>query len=310
MTAAVVSRGERLTRLESRPPKPRRATALAAALAATVLAGCSTTAVLNAVQPRAAVRVTRDRRYAPGERGMLDVYAPRAAAGAAPVVLFIYGGAWASGSKAQYAFVGEALASAGIVTLIADYRLYPEVRWPSFLQDNARALRWAVDHAVDYGGDPHDVFLMGHSAGAYDAMMLALDARWLAPVGLQSNRDLRGVIGLAGPYDFLPLTSPKLQAIFGPREGRPATQPINYVTGDTPPLLLATDIADRQVDAGNTTRLAARVRSAGGEVTVQTYASLNHALLLGVLAVPLRWLAPVRQDIVQFVRAHSPVHPQ
>ncbi|HEX4051339.1 MAG TPA: alpha/beta hydrolase [Steroidobacteraceae bacterium] len=299
--------------IESTPSAAAPAAPVVAALAAIALAvgaltGCSTTALLNALQPRAGVRVTRDRRYAPGARGTLDVYAPRAAKGNVPVVLFIYGGSWDSGRKAEYEFVGDALASAGMVAVIPDYRVYPQVRWPAFLQDNARALRWAVDHAAAYGGDPHDVFLMGHSAGAYDALMLGLDPRWLAEVGLDPVRDLQGVIGLAGPYDFLPLTSARLQAIFGPPQGRPATQPINFVTGHNPPLFLATDQADKEVDPGNTMRLAARVRAAGGDVSAHSYAHLTHALLLGVFAVPLRAVAPVRRDVVQFIRAHAAPH--
>jgi acetyl esterase/lipase len=146
---------------------------------------------------------------------------------------------------------------------------------------------------------------MGHSAGAYDAIMLGLDPRWLSAVGLDPGRDLRGIIGLAGPYDFLPLTSPRLQSIFGPSRQWPDTQPINHVTGRSAPLFLATDTSDRQVDPGNTTRLAAKVRAAGGHVTERSYAHLDHALLLGVFAVPLRWLAPVRRDVVQFIRAHA-----
>jgi acetyl esterase/lipase len=277
------------------------------ALAAVALAGCSTTTALNALQPHGTLRAVRNLRYQPGDRGTLDVYAPRSADGNAPVVLFIYGGAWDSGRKAQYAFVGDALASAGIVTVIPNYRVYPEVRWPTFLQDNARAVRWAVNHAADYGGDPCDVFLMGHSAGAYDALMLALDPLWLHAVGLDPARDLQGAIGLAGPYDFLPLTSSKLKIIFGPPKGRAATQPINYATGQNPPLFLATDTADRQVDPGNTARLAARVRAGGGTVVVRTYRHLNHALLIGAFAVPLRWLAPVRRDVVQFIQAHASI---
>ena len=285
----------------------RRGTALYLTLAAVALSGCSTTSVLNGLQPRGRLRAVRNLRYQDGTRGTLDVYVPRSAHGSSPVVLFIYGGAWDSGRKAQYAFVGDALASAGIVAMIADYRVYPEVRWPTFLQDNARALRWVVDHAGDYGGDPRAVFIMGHSAGAYDALMLALDPRWLHAVGLDPARDLRGAIGLAGPYDFLPLTSEELKIIFGPPQGRAATQPINHVTGHDPPLFLATDAADREVDPGNTARLAAKVRAAGGAVTEQTYAHLNHALLIGVFAVPLRWLAPVRRDVLQFIQAHTPI---
>jgi acetyl esterase/lipase len=265
-----------------------------------MVVACSSTAVLNAVEPRRQVSIERDLRYQPGVRGTLDLYRPREATHRVPIVVFIYGGSWDHGSKSEYAFVGEALASAGFLTLIPDYRLYPAVRWPMFLQDNARAVRWAYDHAAEFGADPSELFLLGHSAGAYDALMLALDPQWLAAVHMSPVHDLRGVVGLAGPYDFLPLTSKELQDIFGPPEGRLATQPINAVTGMNPPLLLATDRADKFVEPANTTRLAAKVRLSGGPVEVRYYRRLNHALLLGAFAAPLRFLAPVLHDVVQF----------
>jgi acetyl esterase/lipase len=269
-----------------------------------MLAACSSVALLNMVEPRAGLRVLHDLRFKGGPRGTLDVYEPRGVRGQAPVVVFIYGGSWDSGRKSQYAFVGEALASRGVLTVIPNYRLYPQIRWPSFLEDNADAVRWARDHATDFGGDPRQLFLMGHSAGAYEAVMLALDPRWLRAVGIDARRDLRGVIALAGPYDFLPLRTNKLKAIFGPRAQRPATQPINYVTGRNAPLFLATDTADRFVDPGNTTRLAARLRAAGGPVDVRYYRGLSHGLLLGTIAAPLRFLAPVLRDLMGFIRAH------
>jgi acetyl esterase/lipase len=272
---------------------------------AVALAACSTTAVLNAVQPDAGISVTHGQRYQPGPRGTLDVYRPALADGTAPIVLFLYGGSWDRGEKADYAFVGKALAAAGLVTVIADYRLYPQVRWPAYLQDNARALRWTKQHAAQFGGDPADIFLMGHSAGAYEALMLTLDPRWLAAEGLDPRRDLRGTIGLAGPYDFLPLTTPELQSIFGTAPDLALTQPINYVTGNSPPLFLGTDTADKVVDPGNTTRLAAKMRAAGGSVQVRYYRHMDHALLLGVFGVPLRFLAPVRRDVLSFIRAHA-----
>src|SRR5665213_2089002 len=235
-------------------------TALAGA--AGLLAGCSNLRVLNAVEPRFDVSVTRDIAYEGGPRGRLDVYRPKRARGPAPVVIFLYGGSWQTGGKPEYAFVGDALATEGFLAVIPDYRLYPEVSWPTFLQDNARAVRWAREHAGEFGGDPDDLFLLGHSAGAYNAVMLALDGRWLAAVGMDPRRDLRGVIGLAGPYDFLPLRSEALKCIFGPPRGRPTTQPINHVEGRNPHLLLATDTADRLVEPGNTTRLAAKILAA------------------------------------------------
>lgn len=264
--------------------------------------------VLNAVEPAAGVSVTTDVAFRPGERGKLDIYRPAAAA-AAPVVVFFYGGAWDQGRRQDYRFVGLALAKRGFVTLVPDYRVYPQVRWPAFLQDSAEAVRWAKDHAAQYGGDPKKLFLMGHSAGAYNAVDLALDRRWLAAVGVDPRTDVRGVVGLAGPYDFLPLHSDELKAIFGPKNGRPATQPINYVDGQNPPLFLGVDTADKVVEPGNTTRLADKVRAAGGSVEVREYKGLSHALLVAALAAPLRGLAPVLRDCSTFIRAHADAQP-
>ncbi len=285
----------------------RRAAPLAALAGSLVasLTACSTVGVLNAVEPRFGVVTTRDVAYQPGPRGGLDVYRPRQANGSTPVVVFIYGGGWDQGAKSDYAFIGDALASKGFVTFIPDYRLYPEVRWPAFLQDNAKAVRWVRDHAAEFGGDPSKLFLVGHSAGAYNAVMLSLDRRWLAAVGMDPRRDLHGVIGLAGPYDFLPLHSDELKAIFGSPDTRPATQPINYVDGQGPPLFLATDNHDKVVDPGNTTRLANKVRERGGSVETKIYPGLSHALLLGVVAAPLRFLAPVLQDMTKFIDKHA-----
>lgn len=265
------------------------------------LSACSAVGVLNALEPKAGVGVTRNLAYGPGDRGGLDVYRPVQAAGSAPVVVFLYGGSWDQGRKSDYAFVGAALAARGFVAIIPDYRLYPQVRWPTFLEDNALAVRWAKDHAAAYGGDPRKLFLMGHSAGAYNAAMLTLDRRWLAAVSMDPRRDLTGMVGLAGPYDFLPLHTEILKSIFGPAGRRPATQPINYVDGQSPPLFLATDAGDTVVDPGNTDRLAAKVRAAGGSVEEVRYKGLSHALMVGVLAAPLRRLAPVMSDVTQFI---------
>jgi len=151
-----------------------------------------------------AVTVKHDLTYASEDRGHFDVYAPPRPSPRTPVAVFLYGGSWQSGDKALYRFVGRSLASRGIITVIPDYRVYPEVRYPAFLRDNARAVAFAKQHAAEWGGDPGRLFLIGHSAGAYNAAMLALDRRWLGEVGLDPRRDLAGFVGLAGPYDFLP----------------------------------------------------------------------------------------------------------
>jgi acetyl esterase/lipase len=272
--------------------------------AALALGGCSGVGVLNALAPRAGIEVTHDIAYAPGDRHSLDVYRPVRTAGA-PVVVFIYGGGWDEGRKADYAFVGRALAARGYLAVIPDYRLYPEVRFPAFLQDNAQAVRWAYDHAGDYGGDRSKLVLMGHSAGAYNAMMLTLDPRWLDAVGLSPTRDVRATVGLAGPYDFLPLTSEELKTIFGPPDQLAATQPINYVTGRAPPLFLGVDSGDKVVWPKNTYNLAAKVRAAGGQVEVKTYNHLSHALLVAALAPPVNVAAPVMRDVSAFIKGHT-----
>jgi acetyl esterase/lipase len=277
--------------------------------AALGIGGCSGVGLLNAVAPRAGIAVTHDIAYAPGDRHSLDIYRPARASGA-PVVVFIYGGGWDEGNKAEYAFVGRALAARGYLAIVPDYRLYPEVRFPSFLQDNAQAVRWAYDHAGEYGGDRTKLVLMGHSAGAYNAMMLTLDPRWLGAVGLTPTRDVRATVGLAGPYDFLPLHSDELKTIFGPPAERPATQPINYVTGHAPPLFLGVDSGDTVVLPKNTYNLATKVRAAGGEVEVRTYDHLSHALLVGALARPVTVLAPVMRDVAVLIDAHTGPAPQ
>ena len=269
------------------------------------LAACAPVRVLNDLEPRGGVEIVRDIAYGPDPRQRLDVYAPRAHRPDAPVVVFFYGGSWDSGRRQDYLFVGAALASHGYVAVIPDYRIYPQVRWPAFLQDSAQAVRWARDHGADYGGDARRLVLMGHSAGAYNAAMLTLDGRWLGAVGMAPNRDVRAMVGLAGPYDFLPLHSDELKQIFGPPERRPDTQPINHVGPGTPPLWLGTDEHDRTVDPGNTRRLAAAVRAEGGKVEVRVYPRLNHQLMIGTFASPLRWLGPVYRDIIRFIDAEA-----
>ena len=210
--------------------------------------------------------LTRDVPYAKGARRMLDICRPRTAV-AAPVVVFFYGGGWRSGNKRLYRYVARALARRGYVAVLPDYRIYPEVRYPDFLDDGAGAVRWAKDNVAAFGGDPQRIFLMGHSAGAHIAAMLAVDPVWLRKIGLVPGRDIAGLIGLAGPYDFLPLRDEMLKIIFGGAD-RLETQPICHVAPGAPPALLLTGDADDVVDPGNSTRFAERLRAAGNDATV------------------------------------------
>ncbi|HBK07016.1 MAG TPA: hypothetical protein DDZ81_14410, partial [Acetobacteraceae bacterium] len=265
-----------------------------------LVSACSPVTVLNALAPTAGITETPNIAYGPGDRHGLDIYAP-AGNGPHPVVVFIYGGGWKNGNKAEYRFVATALAAKGFLSVVPDYRLFPEVRFPGFLRDNAAAVAWTKANVARYGGDPRRIFLMGHSAGAYNVAMLTLDRQWLGADGLDPDRDIAGTIGLAGPYDFLPLHDPELEDIFAPAGDLRLSQPITFARGSAPPMLLAAGTADQTVLPRNTEHLAAAIRRDGGAVDERLYAGVNHTKIIGAMAGVLTWLAPSMKDVAGFL---------
>ncbi len=236
--------------------------------------------------------------YADGPRHKLDVYAPEQRGAPAPVVFFIYGGGWSRGDRADYQFVGRALASRGFVTVIADYRLVPEVRYPAFLEDSANALRWVQDNIANYGGDPNRLFLAGHSAGAYNAVMLALDPSFLREYGV--TMPILAVGALSGPYDFYPFEYNEVREAFGQAASPEGTQPINLITSAAPPMYLATGTSDPIVRMQNTDRFAQRLRAQGVWVTAQYYEGFGHMEPVIAMGALWRWRMPVLDDMVGF----------
>ncbi|MBP5952387.1 alpha/beta hydrolase [Pseudomonas sp. P42] len=270
-----------------------------------VLSACSPVKLLNALTPDSTFDKTTGIAYGDDPRQKLDVYVPRHALPDAPVVVFFYGGSWNSGAREDYNFVGEALASRGIVAVVADYRLYPQVRYPLFLQDAARAVAWTKANIREFSGNPQRLYLMGHSSGGYNAAMLALDGDLLAAAGM-SPKDLRGWIGLAGPYDFLPIENPAVRPVFFWPDSPPQSQPINHVSRDAPPALLIAASKDDLVNpTRNTGGLAHELRAAGVPVQDFYYSRPNHITLVATLSRPLRGLAPVLDQVVGFIK-HTP----
>ncbi|WP_277760436.1 alpha/beta hydrolase [Pseudomonas sp. A34-9] len=266
-----------------------------------VLSGCSPVQLLNALTPDSTYDKTAGIAYGDDPRQKLDVYVPHQPMPGAPVVVFFYGGSWNSGSRVDYSFVGEALASRGIVTVVADYRLYPQVRYPLFLQDGARAVAWTKAHIREFSGNPQRLYLMGHSSGGYNAAMLSLDGEWLAAVGM-SPADLQGWIGLAGPYDFLPIKNPEVRPVFFWPDSPPQSQPINHVSRGAPPALLIAASNDDLVNPSrNTGGLASKLREAGVSVQDLYYSRPSHMTLVASLSRPLRRLAPVLDQVVGFI---------
>lgn len=219
-----------------------------------------------------------------------------------PVVIFWYGGGWAKGDRTSYAFAGRALAKAGFLVVIPDYRKVPNVRFPAFLDDGAEAVAWVAANAYEYGGDAERVVFMGHSAGAYQAVMLALDSQRLTAAGVDPAI-VKAAVGLSGPYDFYPFDSPRSIAAFNQWPQPAETQPITFARADAPPLLLVTSDGDETVRPRNANNLGAKLRALGAPVEVKNYGPLDHEEIVMALSVPFRSKGPVLADSVAFLNA-------
>jgi acetyl esterase/lipase len=281
---------------------------LLVAIACVLTVGCTRVAfgIVNFNVDRAAIASVK---FDPAHGLSLDVHRPEATQAATciegcrkrPVVVFFHGGSWQSGTRQDYRFVAQSLAKQGVLVIVPDYRKSPQVAFPEFIEDAARAVAWTKLHAADYGGDTSRIFLVGHSAGAHIAAMLGTDGRFLRAVGMQP-RDLAGIVGLAGPYDFLPLTDPALKTAFGPESQWPLSQPVNFVDGDEPPFLLLQGTTDTTVRPFNAEHLASKLRALHEPVEVRMIDGAGHyALLLGLL----RDASPVRHDVLGYIGSRS-----
>jgi acetyl esterase/lipase len=267
--------------------------ALVGGLAA-LTGGCSPAALLNAMVPRTGYVLEADLPYGPLPRQRLDYYAPAAPRADGKTVLFFYGGAWRQGDKADYLFLGQALASRGIGVVIADYRLFPSVRYPAFVQDGALAVGWS---ARRFGSEK--LFLMGHSAGAYIASMLITKTAYLKAVAVDRLK-LGGLIGIAGPYDFKPSSYRWLRDIFDNADDA-AIQPISHATAPLPPALLLHGTADHLVAPRNSERLAAAWQAAGAPIELKLYEQVDHLTIVGAFADFLQARAPTRADVMSWI---------
>jgi len=246
-------------------------------LLAVALGGCADLffKTLGEVGPSQGVNATKGIEFDAAHRLSLDVYAPDHAT-LAPVVVFFYGGSWEDGKRRWYRYVGDALASNGVVTIIPDYRKYPDVRFPAFMHDAANAVAWARDHAREFGGDPQRLFVMGHSAGGQIAALLAADGRYLDAVGMRP-RDLAGMIGVAGAYAFLPFVDDEAKIFGNDATGRYDSQPINFISGDEPPMLLLQGEDDDEVPVRNARVMAERAQAMDGTAELKLYPGVGHS---------------------------------
>ena len=286
---------------------------IAALMAIATLTACGPVTIVNALTPSFSYKKTTDIAYtATGNvRQHLDVYQPTDALAASklrPVVVFFYGGAWQEGSRSDYLFVAEALTQRGYVVVVPDYRVYPEVKYPEFLYDGAAAVAWATNYADKYGGDRSRIFLMGHSSGAHIAAMLALDSTFLEAKKVPLTA-VKGLIGLAGPYDFLPLTEPNVIALFASEPNVALTQPIHYaslsIAKTTPPVLLLHGDDDKRVYPKNSINLARELRATGVKVELDLLPGMSHTDIIAKFTRLLRGDGKVVDRVDQFIRENA-----
>ncbi len=240
----------------------------------------------------------RGQSYGADPRQKLNIWVPEKQSGAAPVIVFFYGGSWKSGDRDLYDFAGRALAEQGFVVVIADYRLVPAVRFPAFVEDGAAAVAWTEKNVARFGGDPARITLSGHSAGAHIAAMLTLDRQWLLRAGA-SDGVVKHFVGLAGPYDFYPFTSDSARAAFSGVPYPETTQPISFARPDAPTMLLLHGSTDTTVKPRNSLALE---KAMPGLAKAVVLPGLDHSDILMALARPFRGKADVLKMTADFAR--------
>lgn len=280
--------------------------AILAALSGAFASACTPLGLLNGLAPRdRAAAGPLGVSYGPDPRQRFNVYRPwTASSRPAPLLVFFYGGAWRSGSRGDYGWLGQALASRGFLTVLPDHRLVPQVRFPAFVEDGAAAVARARAMAADLGGDPDRVLLGGHSSGAYVAAMLALQPRWLQAAGADPAA-VKAFVGLSGPFDFYPFDVKSSIEAFGQAPDPRMTQPVNLDLSAAPPTLLIHGGRDQTVRPRNSEALAAALTAAGREVELKVYPDLDHKDPVVALARPFRDKAPILDLMTRFMQAHA-----
>jgi acetyl esterase/lipase len=282
---------------------------------------------LDSLSPSISVRVHRDIPYGPHGGQSLDLYLPVSWAqateqqdahpdGLRPLpksdpdpdlrpraaVVFFHGGRWSYGQKEEYRFVAQALVARGYAVAVCNYRKYPSVRFPAFVEDGAAAIAWAFGNLPAHGVDPDRIFLMGHSAGAHIAALATMDRRYSETHGTDPDR-IAGLVLMSGPFDFFPIRGDDLRDIFGPEELHAETQPMRFVRSGLPPMLFLHGRRDRTVRPWSSARMASAIRDHGGEARAVFYDFLTHTNILASLSDGIGFLfAPVLEDVSAFLK--------
>lgn len=279
---------------------------LFAGIMALLVTGCTQVGlgIANIPAKFSDIEIKKDIAYGDQDWQKLDLYIPEnAKADNAPVLVFFYGGRWTDGSKDMYKFVGHAYAKKGYLVAIADYSKYPTVKFPSFVEDGAKAIAWTYKNVTEYGGDQNNLFVMGHSSGAHIGALVSADDAYLKAEGL-NNDIITAFAGLSGPYDFIP-EAEDLKDMFGPPENYSLMQVPTYIDGDEAPKLLLWGNKDEAVWRRNLDRLEAKIKKENGQVETIIYDDVDHVGTIASLTWFLRSKAPVLNDTLEFFDKHK-----
>jgi acetyl esterase/lipase len=273
-----------------------------------LLTGCSSTQFVLANAPTEFDRVDRhaDLPYGQDPRQRLDVYSPRQATNR-PVVIFWYGGSWVKGKKSNYRFVGTTLAERGFVAVLPDYRLYPQVSFPAFDEDGAKAVAWVEQHVQELGGDPHHIILMGHSAGGHTAAFLAFNHEFLRKFGADPD-SIAGLVGLSGTYVLVPETDTE-RATFPAPYTEADWQPIRFVDAHSPPTLLLHGTDDKEVLPQEAVQLRDMMLQDHRRVELHLYPHRGHADTVASFAPLARWRTTALKDTIEFIDSVTRTQP-
>ena len=252
-------------------------------------------AVFNLLMPKDPAQVImRDIAYGQHQRQRYDLFAPLQGHHF-PLLIFVHGGAWDSGGKDGYDFVGHAFASKGYLTALIDYRQVPDVQYPAFVEDTAKAVAHMRSEATKYDGDPSRVYLVGHSAGAYNIVQATLNPAFAADIG-----SIKAIAAMAGPFDFVPIQHPSIEKAFGKYQPLEDTQPRKFIRADQPPLLMLHGLDDDLVLPESYRDFYKAVKDSGAHVEFHEYPATNHISILGDLSRPFRHRSPTYETIIKF----------
>lgn len=263
------------------------------------ISACAVFAPVNLFVSSEGYKIIEDISYTEGARHKLDIYIPDKKRSDKKVLVFIYGGRWEWGRKQDYRFVGEAFANKGYIVVIPDYRIHPTAKFPDFIEDTAKAVKWTHNNIKNYGGSPDKIYMAGHSAGAYNAMMVALNSEYLEKIGA-SPKIIKAVAGIAGPYDFLPFTDEVVKKVFSSAKDQKITQPINFARRDAPPILLLHGAEDKTVLPKNSNNLYAKLIEKGAKAEKIIYPGLDHVDVILALSTPFSGKGELQKDITDF----------